>query len=148
MKLRAFLALLCVVNASFLFAEELSPAGKKELQNLAGDWRVVSVQQDGKPQETPAELQLLRIEGEKLLIGEKRDRDIGLRITLLDPETKPRIINIAHPETKKTLEGIYEIENNRWRFCLNAEGTAERPSTYETEGKAKYITVTLEREAK
>ena len=134
-----------LATGALLAAEELTAEGKQELKTLAGDWRIVLVMQDGKKQEQQPELTKLRVEDEKLLLAGK---DVGLRITLLDPTTKPRIVNIEHPETKKKLEGIYELEKDRWRICLNAEGTAERPGSFETEGKSKFVLVELEREGK
>lgn len=135
-------AVLMTVTAS---AEELSEAGKQELNKLAGNWQIALVMQDGKKQEPQANLTKFRVEEDKLLIAGK---EVGLRITLLDPTTKPRIVNIEHPETKKKLEGIYELEKDRWRICINVEGTADRPGSFETEGKIKFVLVELEREEK
>jgi uncharacterized protein (TIGR03067 family) len=125
-----------------LYGDELSDAGKTELKTLAGNWEMTESIRDGKKQEIQANLSKFRIDNDKLLIG---DQDVGLRITLLDPTTKPRIINIEHPETKKKLEGIYELDKNIWRLCINIEGTAERPGSFETEGTSKFVMVILER---
>lgn len=125
-------------------ADDLSPAAKKELERLAGDWKIVSITRDGKAEEPPEALRQLRVDGDKMLVGEKRDQDIGLRITQISAETKPQIIDVTHPETKKTLEGIYELTDEQWKMCLNAEGTAERPGAFDG-GTAKFILVILER---
>lgn len=142
---RALLALFLFAFTAGALAEDFSPAAKKELERLAGNWRIVSITRDGKDEEAPAELRKIHIVDNKMLVGEKGDMDIGLRIAMLAPDTTPRIVDITHPETKKTLEGIYELTDERWKMCLNGEGTAERPGSFDTTGQAKFVLVILER---
>ena len=141
---RVFSALILIACGSLAFAEDFSPAAKKELERLAGNWRIVSITRDGKEEEAPETLRRIHIVENKMLIGEKGDMDVGLRISMLATDTKPQILDVTHPETKKTLEGIYELTDERWKMCLNAEGTAERPATFDG-GSAKFVLVLLER---
>jgi uncharacterized protein (TIGR03067 family) len=124
-------------------AEDANEITKRELVRFAGKWRIVSTVKNGEEQPPAAEVIRIAIVEDRILVG---DKDVGLRIAVMDAAVKPHIIDVTHPETKKKLEGVYELVDDRWRICLNSEGTAERPAGFDTQGKAHYVLAILERE--
>ena len=135
------MALLAATATAGDFSEE----AKQELAKLAGTWRVVSSERDGKLEANPPEPVIVQVKNEQLWLGE---RDVGLRIAAIFPAASPRLLDISHAETKKKFEGIYELTDDQWRICLNTEGEGaqERPTDFATQGKSKFITVVLKRD--
>ncbi len=126
------------------FAGDLSEAGKKELAKLAGVWRMVSTEREGKTDESAPPL-TIEIRGDQFLLN---DKDIGLRITALEPGVMPCLLDITHTETRRTFEAIYEIKDHLWRITANAstDGAPERPTEFSTQGNAKFVSTLLKRE--
>jgi uncharacterized protein (TIGR03067 family) len=73
---------------------------------------------------------------------------LDLNITLLDPTSTPRLIDLTNPKTDQVWEGIYELKDNRWRICLNVEAgnVRQRPVEFAAKGKVGVVVVVLERE--
>ena len=143
--MRGMLLAVGILAAFPLCAAEFTPEQQQELEKLQGKWRIVSTERDGMVEQNPPEPVSVKVEGDKLLLNEN---EAGLRITLLGLDSKPRLINITQLESKKVLEGIYELTNDQWRVCLSdqTEGASERPVDFETRGKLKFLTVILTRE--
>jgi uncharacterized protein (TIGR03067 family) len=135
----------CLFISTLAIAADFPPPAQAELTKLSGKWRIVSTERDGQSEAKPAEPTLVQIEEDRVLLNGK---EVGLRITMLAVESQPKLIDISHPETKKTLEGIYELKEEEWRICLNTEGEGarDRPSDFKTAGKVKFVTILLKRD--
>ena len=115
----------------------------KEFQ---GKWIVTEIQANGA---TVPEGDLpnfrLTIDGDKMhwQIGEyKREA----KITTLDGQSNPHLIDIRSvggDQDGVVFEGIYELDGDRFRMCLNlASSIKDRPDKFETvEGSSKVIIV-------
>jgi uncharacterized protein (TIGR03067 family) len=125
-------------------AEELPANAKTELEKLQGEWVIVSAEREGKAEPQPTSPTKITIQEDKLLIN---SMEVGLRITMLSVESSPKLIDISHPETKKVIEGIYELKDQEWIVCINSmgEGAAERPANFKTADNIKFVKVTLKR---
>lgn len=122
-------------------------ATKKELEKLQGLWKLVSVESNEGENQLPDDnpLRNWRVK-EKTVTNAKVKLD--LNITLLDPTSNPRLIDLTNPKTDQVWEGIYELKDNRWRICLNVNaGTVrQRPVEFAAKGKVGVVLVVLERE--
>ncbi len=125
-------------------AGELTEAGKKELVKLTGVWRLVSSEREGKIEENVPPL-TIEIRGDRFLLN---DKDVGLRITTLEPGVTPGLLDITHDETKRTIEAIYELKDDQWRITANAstDGAPERPTEFSTQGNAKFVSALFKRD--
>lgn len=104
---------------------------KKELEKLQGTWKLESVEVEG--QKAPPEAfkgVRLTIKGDKFSFTESNTTFGGtFKVDLLK---KPNTIDISFtegPEKGTTTLGIYEVEGDTWKICLNPKG-AKRPAEF------------------
>ncbi len=124
---------LVLLGASLVAAHV--PAGeeaKKDLANLQGNWKVVSVSVQGKmlPEATLKKLKggsglgyLCVIKGDKFV--SKGDKKLGTRDTVVwtmrpDPAKKPKAIDLLHgaPDEGKTTPGIYSLDGDTLKIYI------------------------------
>jgi uncharacterized protein (TIGR03067 family) len=104
----------------------------KEPAELQGTWTLESTEINGKAREPlgPGQARWV-IDGAKVLYG-------GVEIAALtaDAKSTPKIIDLTFPEAKRTYEGIYAIEKDTLKICLNVqtEGVKMRPQDFSTDG--------------
>jgi uncharacterized protein (TIGR03067 family) len=121
------------------FADDKEDAFKKELKALAGTWKYISLENDGKkvPEETLKELLMVRDEAGKVVI--RRGDEVVLEATTrkIDASRKPKTIDSEQTvgEQKGTIvQGIYELDGDTLRVCVVLPGKGERPTEFS--GKA------------
>lgn len=107
---------------------------------IQGTWRLVSVERDGLPPEAVA--------GEaRLAIGPDGVRYGGELIarTTADPSATPKTLDLEMISPGRSFEGIYTVEGEAMRFCLNrrTDGVKERPSAFATAGRPDLRTLTF-----
>ena len=114
----------------------------KELAALAGTWKLESLEAGGMDRELPEHPRWV-IKGAKVLYG--GDELAGLT---LDPTTTPRSIDLAFRDPERVYEGIYAVEGDTLKICLNhqADGVKERPQGFATEGKAGWRLLVFQRD--
>jgi uncharacterized protein (TIGR03067 family) len=126
MKLR-FLLMLAVGLA--IAGDEAKEAAKKELDDLQGDWLLVSAMRDGKdmPQDMVKALKNA-IKGDQFTITcDGKTLEEG---TLkLDTTKKPKQIDMAIGEGKPTVLGIYQLTGDSYRLCYARPGK-DRPKEF------------------
>jgi uncharacterized protein (TIGR03067 family) len=145
----AFAALAAHPAAAAAPADE---AAKKELAKLQGTWRVVGVEENGAalPEDKLREARgTVTVEGDKhtLKYGGVSQGTVTVKI---DPSAKPRSYDLLIPEGAqkgKVQLGIYEVEGDTWRLCLNKSGAAGRPTEFSAKADSGWVLVTLKREA-
>lgn len=136
---------LLLLSVPLLAAGESAEArNKKDLASLQGAWKVVSVEVGGETQQPLARPAVLLIKGNKVLYaGEER-----ATITL-DAATTPRCIDLAFTKSKDVREGIYTVEKDALKVCVNrmTEGVKERPNAFATKDQPEWRLVAFERVA-
>jgi uncharacterized protein (TIGR03067 family) len=127
-------------------------ATKKELEKLAGTWRLVSSEKDGKkaPEDELKEVKFI-IAGDKYTV-QRAGKTVEEGTVRIDPTKKPRTIDIypVKPEGKVQM-GIYEWDgDDSLRVCSTHPGTAQtRPSLFSTtEGTGHVMSVGKREKAK
>jgi len=106
-------------------AEE--PAG-----GLDGIWKLVSVEVNGEERQIDEDVRWL-IKKETVVYGGE-----PLAAMASYPASMPKGIDLKFQSSKKELEGIYVVEGDRLRICLNTktDGTKERPFEFSTKDKS------------
>jgi uncharacterized protein (TIGR03067 family) len=127
-------------------APDKEVAAKKEFEKLQGNWRMVSVECAGKPQETPKDA-LATVAGDQFTT--KSGKEVVRAGTLkLDPTQKPKAIDATYtagPDKGQTFQGIYELEGDTWKICYSAPGK-ERPKALPDKQGTAYLLLVLKRE--
>ena len=120
--------------------DEPQAKGPAELQ---GTWKLVSLETDGKSHDPVGGGQpRWVIKGEKVFYG-------GEEIAQLtaDPTTTPRVIDLKFREPDRTYEGIYAVEKDTLKVCINTRSDAkDRPSKLATKDQAEWRLLVFERE--
>jgi uncharacterized protein (TIGR03067 family) len=121
---------------------------KKDREALQGTWKIVSSEEDGKTQEEAKESM---VDFQKDTFTIKRGDELVAKGTFkLDPSKKPKTIDIriteGPREGDKGLEyhGIYEVDKDTMRWCMNTEGK-DRPKEFTTKEGTNHSLLTLKR---
>lgn len=126
--------LLTGFGAMGVFGDGPDDAVKKELKAMAGTWRAVSIETDGKkaPDDVLRIVVMTRDETGKTVIRRGDTVVLESMIQKLNPSKKPKTIDTEQTvgEHKgKTVLGIYEINESTLRVCLAPPGK-ERPTEF------------------
>jgi uncharacterized protein (TIGR03067 family) len=119
-------------------------AGKKEeFAPLQGTWKLVSLEADGEMREIPEPPPRWVIKGDKVLYAGGPLADLTL-----DTMTTPRSVDLHFLKPKKVLEGVYSLDGDTLKVCVNrlTEGVKERPLGFSTKGKSEWRLLVFQRE--
>jgi uncharacterized protein (TIGR03067 family) len=118
-------------NARAIHGEKKDPPKVTELE---GKWVFVSVLQGGTLVKEIAGTKVV-IEGERFkVLGEDANPD-KLKFRL-DPTKKPKHIDFIEPNVEQSLKGIYLIEGDTLKICVD-RGGKDRPSARPTDFASK-----------
>jgi uncharacterized protein (TIGR03067 family) len=128
-----FACLLLALIPSAAFADGAEDAAKKKLAPLQGGWKFEALEVDGERADSLEASFWWFIKGDKVLYGGSE-----LATLVLDNETTPKCIDLNFQERKRVYEGIYAIEEDTLKICVNqvTEGAKERPADFTTKGKS------------
>jgi uncharacterized protein (TIGR03067 family) len=136
--------------ACLFFATALSlpaaPPGdapiKKELVPLQGTWKAVAFEVNGENRDIPGKPPQWVIKGNKVFYGGEELAEL-----IVDNTTTPRCFDLSFRKPKKVLEGIYSVEKDTLKLCVNrqAEGAKERPMSFKTKDKPELRLLVFER---
>jgi uncharacterized protein (TIGR03067 family) len=137
--------MLSIIACSFLVAAP-APAdapADKEPAELQGSWRLESLDSDAGDLGLGLPEVRWVIQGTKVKYGGEEVADLTA-----DPKATPKILNLSFLDSKKTYEGIYSVEKDTLKICLNAhsEGVKERPTDFSIEGKENLRLLVFRRE--
>jgi len=109
---------------------------KKELRLFQGSWQALSaIRLDGKPLAADQlKTTTIAIEGNKFTLRTRDDKITGT--FSIDPTKKPKTMDgdfTFNGGTSGKFVGIYEIDGDRRRSCINVAGT-NRPTKMQQEG--------------
>src|SRR5437660_163197 len=122
---------------------------KKELERFRGTWRFESIEMEGKA--VPADVlkdAVLTLDGDKFTVKVPMVTYKGT--FKVDVSKKPKTIDVTYtegPEKGKTSRGIYELEGDTYKVCMDPEGK-QRPTKFETKKDSPFILEVLKREKK
>jgi len=118
------------------------PPVKKELAELQGTWKMVSLEINGEDSNEKSQPRWV-IKGDKVFYG-------GQEIAVLKSDTSatPKIIDLDFRDPKKVYEGIYEVAKDTLKICLNARSDTlkERPADFSTKDKEHLRLLVFQRE--
>jgi uncharacterized protein (TIGR03067 family) len=118
-------------------------AAKNKLAPLQGGWKFESMEAEGEKAELFDTAFWWFIKDDKVLYGGKE-----LATLTVDPETTPKCFDITMHESKRSYEGIYILEDDTLKICLNpvTDGAKERPGDFTTKGKSSTRLLTFKRD--
>lgn len=134
-------AIVCAL--CFAAAPADAPASK-EPADLQGAWRLESVEVKGEQRPPLGGGQpLVVIDGAKVIY----DGEEVASLTA-DARSTPKIIDVTFPDPKRTMEGIYAVEKDTLKICLNihTDGVKERPGDFSTADKENPRVLVFQRE--
>jgi uncharacterized protein (TIGR03067 family) len=131
--------------AAFVVAADKEDKAKEDKQKLQGTWKLISFEIAGKgDDDTKDENRELVIDGDKITI-KSEGKEVGQESFTLDPTKKPKAIDfltLTGEEKDKKRLGIYELDGDNLKFCVDEKGEA-RPADFKT--KESGILVILKR---
>jgi uncharacterized protein (TIGR03067 family) len=135
--------------ALLLVAAEDKDDVKKEIARFEGTWRFESleVEEAKVPKESFKDSKLV-IKGDKFTY--KEGEGVYGGTFKVDVSKKPKTIDITFtegPEKGKTFKGIYELEGDTYKVCLDPKGK-DRPTKFETKKGTGVVLEVLKREKK
>ncbi len=141
--MRPVVATLIVLALGLVSAAQDSAKANKDLDRLQGTWKRASGEMNGK-KVSAEELQktTLTIKGDQYVL--KMGDQTRKGHIKLDPTKKPKQIDIisgAGPNRGKTLQGIYELEGDTFRYCVAQPGKS-RPTEFSSRpgsGQGLYV---------
>jgi uncharacterized protein (TIGR03067 family) len=141
--MRTLLAGLVLVSAP-AFAAGQEGGAKKELAALRGAWKVVSLEINGESEEVSGKPPVWIIRDDKVLYGGEE-----LATLTVDPATSPRSVDLSFAKPKRVVEGIYALDGDKLKLCVNrqSEGAKERPNEFATKDKPEWRLLVFERVA-
>jgi uncharacterized protein (TIGR03067 family) len=142
--LRPLWLLVVLSIAAVLLAPALSAIAdetNKTSTELDGPWKIISIELAGEARPLEEDVRWLIKDGKVFFGGEP------LAALTNYPSSPPKGIDLAFHEPKKEYEGIYVVEKDLLRICLNLNttGAKERPADFSTKDKSNWRVLTLER---
>ena len=147
MNVRVLLVLAAGLGIVGIAAADACDAAKKELDELQGEWTLVSATRDGK--DMPAE----RVKGYKNTVkGDKfsitsEGKTVEEGSMKLDPSKKPKEVEFILAEGKKTALGIYELTGDTYKLCYAPPGK-DRPKEFSAKEGTGYTLSVWQRKKK
>ena len=134
----------------FLVAADDKDETKKELERFQGTWKLESVEIGGMKMDTKVfEDVRLILEGDKFTHKEGKEPVHGT--FKVDVSKKPKTIDITFtdgPEKGNTVLGIYELDGDTYRVCLDVAKKDMRPTKFESKKGTMLVLEVLKREKK
>ncbi len=136
--MKSFIALASLLfMASAVRAEEAKP-----VEELQGTWKLTGIEVEEQSRDFLGGTARWVIKGHKITYaGEEMAR------FTTDPKTSPRIIDIKFKNPERSYEGIYEVEKDKLKICLNKVTEAkDRPSKFSTKDQTNWRLLVFEKE--
>lgn len=124
--MRAKLSLVLIGFLSFGHAGQTAQEAKDK--GLQGTWKLVSFEVNSESRDFTENPPWWVIEKNKVLYGGTELAEIAA-----DATTTPKCFDLSFKNPQKTLEGIYAIEGEKLKICVNSQsdGVKERPSSFD-----------------
>jgi uncharacterized protein (TIGR03067 family) len=120
-----------------------SPQAKDGPAELQGTWKLVAVEANGRVNELTEKQPRVLIKGNKVVYA-------GAEVAQLTAEAgaAPKMIDLSFPNPQRVFEGIYVVEKDTLKICVNkdVDGPKERPSAFSTKDKESWRLLVFERD--
>ena len=116
---------------------------KGALEKFQGNWSYVTVERDGKADDTSKDARLT-VTGNKFTV-KAGDKLLRAGVLKPDPTKTPKAIDVTYtegPDKGKTLHGIYELTGDTWKVCYGEE----RPTELTSKPGSGHILIVIKRE--
>jgi uncharacterized protein (TIGR03067 family) len=140
LRIAMLLLLAAPLRAADRPAETKADKGPAELQ---GTWKLVSIEIKGEASDLSVGQPRWVITGDKVLYGGDELAALTAHIS-----ATPKLLDVQLLSPKRVLEGIYAVEKDTLRICLNkqTEGVKERPHAFSTKDQENWRLLVFERE--
>ena len=141
--LKLWFALVCLALIVSGAAARPDDAAKNAPAELQGCWRLTSFESNGESRDPfgGGEPRWV-IKGDKVLYGGEEALQL-----VADPSTSPKVIDVKFRDPDRVYEGIYVIEKDMLKICLNGRADAkERPEAFSTKDRPTWRLLVFERE--
>jgi uncharacterized protein (TIGR03067 family) len=138
------LLVLTVFGLAAVGAAQDDAAAKKDLDKLQGEWKVVSIEREGKEEKPKNSRTTVSRDEWTTRAGDTVEREGTLK---LDPTKSPKAIDTVFtdgPDKGKTLQGIYMLAGDDWKVLYSAPGK-DRPKTFPTQPGSAHFLIVLKR---
>jgi len=116
----------------------------KGIAELQGKWKLSAVEVNDRPADLPDDLPVWEIKENKVLYGQEE-----LATLVVDGGVTPKTIDLQFLSPAKTYEGIYAVEDDTLRICMNntTDGVKQRPAELATKDQPTFRLLTFKRAA-
>jgi len=138
-----------IVGAGVLLAGSEDEAIKKDRKQMAGTWRVISYEKDGKktPDEQLEKTRSIYTADGKAMV--QREGKTVIRVNIkIDPTKKPKQSESTYMEGElkgKTVLAIYEIDGDNMKSCYAPPGK-DRPTEFSSIPGSGHVLIVYKRE--
>ena len=117
---------------------------KKDADLIQGKWNVVSFER-GDESKPPDDIKKVKVvfDGNTITITDSNKEEKATY--KLDPDKKPRTIDITPEKDKEKVAGIYELKGDDLKICFGKPGE-ERPTAFGPKGVKGQTLIVLKRE--
>jgi uncharacterized protein (TIGR03067 family) len=142
---------LVVITLLLVAAGDLRDGGKQDQRKLQGTWKARSIEFHGRQElgDAVKSIQMAIADNTMKVQGNAPDLDKYANVTFkLDPSAAPPAIDItiANGEEKGTvIKGIYEVEDDSWRLCVNLLGNG-RPTEFKSAADSQNVLAVFQRQ--
>jgi uncharacterized protein (TIGR03067 family) len=114
----------------------------EELADLQGKWKLTAVEVDEREAELPGDLPILEIKNDNIFYGNEH-----LATLVVDASANPKTVDLQFQDPRKTYEGIYFVEPDTLRLCVNntTDGAKQRPAELATKDHPTFRLLVLKR---
>ncbi|MBI3410190.1 MAG: TIGR03067 domain-containing protein [Planctomycetes bacterium] len=139
-----------VLFTSTLFLPAGGGEGKTDLELFEGKWAIERLEETGKKasEEFVKTLEAV-VKGDQITLRAKDNVVLELRIKI-DPTKKPKTIDFTHlagEDKGKTELGIYNLEGDTLRFCIDESGK-NRPTEFKSTPETNLVILKRKSELK
>jgi|SRR5262245_768053 len=138
---RPLVVAVCAAYFGLTIAVAAGAEANKSASELDGTWKLVSVEQEGEAMERDDDVRWVIKEGQVLYGGEP------LAAIVMYAALTPKAIDLSFHAPKNDYEGIYALDKDELKMCLNTRttGPKDRPFDFTTRGKTNFRVLKFER---
>jgi uncharacterized protein (TIGR03067 family) len=138
---RLLVVAFCAAHAVLSITLGTAAEPNKVAGQLDGTWKLVSVEQEGEKMERDDDVRWVIKDGQLSYAGEP------LATVVIYADFAPAGLDLLFREPKNTYEGVFALERDALRICLNTSttGPKDRPSDFTTREKPNLRVLKFER---
>ena len=138
---RLLVVAMCAAHAVLSITVGTAAEPNKTAGQLDGTWKLVSVEREDEPRERDDDVRWVIKDGQLFYAGET------LATVVIYSEFAPTGIDLLFRAPKNEYEGVFSLEKDALRICLNTTttGPKDRPSNFATRDKPNLRVLKFER---